>query len=165
VKTLRVGVIDGEQTRGVFWVKVDARDIYCGVKGVSYHSSYHDSGEIHITRQASPQVEPPAAGFTCYHGINEPFRVSRPNQLRGSVLLGCAALPTDEASLEDFEVIGNKKYDGIVYVDTRLFGNAIGIRAWASRPNYFFERMPQPPGFRTIFDLQLCWIVVDVENG
>lgn len=165
MKKLRVGVTNGKQTRGVFWVNVGTRDIYCGVKGVPYHGSYHLSGEIHVAKQAPPSEEPPAAAFMCYHGKDNPFIVESPAKLQGSELLGAAMIPNNEAYLKDFEVLVRKKYDGIVCVDTRLFGGAIGIRAWAAKPNYFFERMPKPPGFRSIFDLPLCWVIIDVESG
>jgi len=164
VKKLRVGVTDGKQIRSVFWVNVGDRDIYCGMRGVPYHGTYHDSGEIHMAKQAPPNEEPPGASFICYHGKSSPFRVKSPSQLGGGELLGATVIPNNEASLKDFEVMGGKKYDGIVYVDARLFRGAIVIRAWASRPDYFFQPMPKPPGFRSIFDLPLCWVVIDVES-
>ena len=161
---VRVVLTNDEETRNLFWVKAGPYDIYCGVAGIPYHGSYHKSGEIRMTRQVIPNNVLPAAGFICYHGKDKPFMVEPPSQLGRSELLGTCFVPNDEQSFKEYEVLQKKKYDGIVYVDTRNFGEVIFVEAWASKPYNFFERMPKPPGFRSIFDFPLCWIVIDIGD-
>ena len=170
MKELRVVVTNGIESRCVGWVNVGARDIYWGVKGVPSHVAYHGSGEIHLKRQKPPKEEPPAAAIGCYHGKDKPFKIGPLSDLRGSELLGFCLIPITDDCLQDYEPLGKKKYDGIVYVDSRLFGKFITVKAWASRPNYFFERMPDLPGFRSVFnmtmgDSKLVWVVIDVEGS
>ncbi len=172
---VRVVATNGKRTRDLCWAKVrlKRKEIQCGISSphYKYHSSYHQSGEIRISREPllSPlECEPPAvAQIGSGNWIKLPL-----DKLGNAERVVSFFVLIDDVSLQDYPPFTKKtQLDSIVYVDTRfLTKNAIGISMWVSRPDYFFERMPKPPGFRHISELPSnempsLWFIVDVDNG
>ncbi len=164
-RTVRIVATDGQNTKVLFWVNVDEKNVYCGIRDVPVKGSYHESGEVHMKEHAASKADAPAAIFQCYHNRSNPMMFQPRIQLGSSVHLGSATVPNRKECLDDFPPLKKpSKYDGIVYMDTRLLDEWIHIQAWVAKPKNFFEPIPNPPGFRSVFEMDDCWVVIHCGN-
>jgi len=164
---VRVAATNGKSTWDLCWVKVRPREVQSGlsVSAYRYHSSFHQSGEIRISKE--PASSPLGGEVPAVAQIGSGTWKREPlDQLKGAERVASFVLPIDENSLQDYPPFRKKKeHDSVVYIDTRFFvKNCVSIEIWVAPSGYFFKRMPEPPGFRSIFDLPLCWVVIDVES-
>ena len=164
---IRIVATNGSRTRALSWVNVRPNEVQCGVSAAAYryHSSFHQSGDIRISKEH--QTQPMENEAIAVGQTGEPPSERKPlDQLTGKERVGAFVLPIDKNSLGDYHPFRKKaEHDSVIYVDTRCFPRGcVSIEAWVSPPGHFFQRMPKPPGFRSIFDLSPCWVIIDIGD-
>lgn len=163
-KEIRILFADGTKTWDICWVKVRPQEIQGGFSspGYGYHTSFHRSGDLRITKQ-NMKGEVPAAAQ-----VIGTWRTVPLSSLYDTEHITDFALPTDPDSLsQGFEPPKEgHKYSGTVLVDGRQFSKkAVGLTLWVARRHRFStQNFPKPPGFRHIFEFGEWWIVIDVEE-